>query len=119
MEANALEDKLARLTQNYFDSGKAKEIGKRLDGLVAAYKAQTLGARIPVLLTKLLTSLENNDVKAAEASFTTLSADHGGEPGNAQWMVALRHLVSKVSEEEKKNVAEKEIIATPLLLPTS
>ena len=24
---------------------KAKEIGKRLDGLVAAYKAQTLGAR--------------------------------------------------------------------------
>jgi len=75
--------------------------------------------RIPVLLTKLLTSLENNDVKAAEASFTTLSADHGGEPGNAQWMVALRHLVSKVSEEEKKKVAEKEIIATPLLLPTS
>lgn len=119
MDANSLEDKLARLTQNHFDSGKAKEIGKRLDGLVAAYKAQTLGARIPVLLTKLLTSLENNDVKAAEASFTTLSADHGGEPGNAQWMVALRHLVSKVSEEEKKNVAEKEIIATPLLLPTS
>jgi len=119
LDANALEDKLARLTQNHFDSAKAKEIGKRLDGLVAAYKAQTLGARIPVLLTKLLTSLENNDVKAAEASFTTLSADHGGEPGNAQWMVALRHLVSKVSEEEKKNVAEKEIIATPLLLPTS
>ena len=34
-------------------------------------------------------------------------------------MVALRHLVSKVSEKEKKNVADKEIIATPLLLPTS
>ena len=33
-------------------------------------------------------------------------------------MVALRHLVSKVSEE-KKNVVEKEIIVTPLLLPTS
>ena len=61
MDANALEDKLAKLTQNHFDSGnagkwyemkvtcdipgKAKEIGKRLDGLVAAYKAETLGAR--------------------------------------------------------------------------
>ena len=34
-------------------------------------------------------------------------------------MVALRHLVSKVSSVEKKNVAEREIIATPLLLPPS
>lgn len=119
LDANALEDKLSILTQTHFDSVKSKEIGKRLDGLVAAYKAQTLGVRIPVLLTKLLISLENNDVKAADSSFTTLSADHGGEPGNAQWMVALRHLVSKVPEEEKKNVAEKEIFSTPLLLPSS
>jgi len=118
LNADDLEETLTRLTGNHFDPVKAKEVGKRLDGLVAAHKADTLGTRIPVLLAKLLVSLEDGDSTGAEASFTTLSADHGGEPGNAQWMVALRHLVSKVSEEKKKK-REEEAITAPLLLPTN
>ena len=117
LNADDLEATLKRLTGNHFDSVKAKEVGKRLDGLVVAYRADALVTRIPILLAKLLTSLENGDTTGAEASFTTLSADHGGEPGNAQWMVALRHLVSKVSEESKGK--EEEVITTPLLLPTN
>merc|ERR1719222_604950 len=95
LNADDLEETLTRLTENHFYPEKAKEVGKRLDGLVAAHRADTLGTRIPVLLHKLLASLENGDSTGAESSFTTLSADHGGEPGNAQWIVALRHLVSK------------------------
>jgi len=119
LNADDLEETLTRLTENHFDPVKAREVGKRLDGLVAAHKADTLGTRIPVLLAKLLASLEDGDSTGAEASFTTLSADHGGEPGNAQWMVALRHLVSKVSEEKRKKRPEEEAITAPLLLPTN
>jgi len=120
LNADDLEETLTRLTENHFDPVKAKEVGKRLDGLVAAHRADTLGTRIPVLLHKLLASLENGDSTGAESSFTTLSADHGGEPGNAQWIVALRHLVSKVSEEKRKEKKpENEAITAPLLLPTN
>jgi len=120
LNADDLEETLTRLTENHFDPEKAKEVGKRLDGLVAAHRADTLGTRIPVLLHKLLASLENGDSTGAESSFTTLSADHGGEPGNAQWIVALRHLVSKVSEEKRKEKKpENEVITAPLLLPTN
>merc|ERR1712192_279531 len=97
------EELLTRLTENHFDPVKAKEIGKRL----------------PVLLARLLKSLGDGDSTGAEASFTTLSADHGGEPGNAQWMVALRHLVSKVSEEKRKEKSEEQAVTAPLLLPTN
>merc|ERR1711971_1104644 len=119
LNAADLEGTLTRLTKNHFDPVKAKEIGKRLDGLVAAYRADTLGKRIPLLLASLLESLGDGDTAGAEASFTTLSADHGGEPGNAQWMVALRHLVSKVSEEKKKEKPEEKVVTAPLLLPTN
>jgi len=120
LNANDMEEKLTRLTKNHFDPVKAKEVGKRLDGLVAAHRADALGTRIPLLLTKLLASLENGDSPGAESSFMTLSADHGGEPGNAQWMVALRHLVSKVLEEKmKEKKPEIEAITAPLLLPTN
>jgi len=120
LNADDLEETLTGLTENHFDSVKAKEVGKRLDGLVAAHRADTLGTRIPVLLAKLLASLKNEDLTGAESSFMTLSADHGGEPGNAQWMVALRHLVSKVSEEKRKEKKpENEAITAPLLLPTN
>jgi len=119
LNADDLEETLTRLTENHFDPVKAKEVGKRLNGLVAAHRADTLGTRIPVLLAKLLVSLEDGDSTGAEASFTTLSADHGGEPGNAQWMVALRHLVSKVSEEKRKEKPEEKAVTAPLLLSTN
>merc|ERR1711971_158604 len=119
LNADNLEETLKRLTEKHFDPVKAKEIGKRLDGLVTAYRADTLGIRIPLLLGRLLKSLGDGDSTGAEASFTTLSAAHGGEPGNAQWMVALRHLVSKVSEEKKKEKPEEKVVTAPLLLPTN
>jgi len=119
LNADDLEETLTRLTETHFDPVKAKEIGKRLDGLVAAYRTDTLGIRIPVLLARLLETLGDGDSTGAEASFTTLSADHGGEPGNAQWMVALRHLVSKVSEEKRKEKSEEKAVTAPLLLPTN
>merc|ERR1719209_17884 len=75
LNANDLEEKLTRLTENHFDPVKAKEVGKRLDGLVAAHRTDALGTRIPLLLTKLLASLENGDSPGAESSFMTLSAD--------------------------------------------
>ena len=61
MNADDLEETLTRLTENHFDPGigvnvnfqnllffsavKAKEVGKRLNGLVAAHRADTLGTR--------------------------------------------------------------------------
>ena len=38
---------------------------------------------------------------------------------NLQWMVALRHLVSKVSEEKRKEKSEEQAVTAPLLLPTN
>lgn len=104
---------LGELTQQHFSLDKAAELQKRFATLLLAHGSGALGHRIPPLLAKLVTALSESNITVAESCFTTLSADHGGESGNAQWMVALRHLVTKVQEQHKEG--QEKAITAPLL----
>jgi len=112
LSSEQLEELLGKLTKEYFGEDKAAELDKRLSHLVTSHRNNTLGTRIPGLVGKLVESLRDGNIQDTQSSFTTLSADHGGESGNAQWMIALRHLVTKVQEKHCKE--EKEAITAPL-----
>jgi len=73
-----------------------------------------LGERAKRLLLATLDRLQAEDVAGAVENFTILSADHGGDHGNAQWMVALRHLVRMVEEDLGGNEQHEQPITAPL-----
>jgi len=107
-----LEKLLAGLTTYYFEPAEAAELDKRFSNLSSSHRSFALGSRVPGLLDKLVRSLDKGDIAAAETSFTILNADHGGESGNAQWMVALRHLVNKAKEKYRGD--QDDAITAPL-----
>ena len=100
-----------------------------LTGLQSHYFCSSLAPAlapdpVPVLAhaNKFLTEMNS--------SFATLSADYGGNAGNAQvtkkslntiifqfslqWMVALRHLVMKVKEQQEQGKEQEGAITAPL-----
>jgi len=105
---------LGSMTRQYFALEKATELDKRLGVLVSAHREGGLGSRIQSLLTKLLKALQDSNLTEMNSSFATLSADYGGNAGNAQWMVALRHLVMKVKEQQEQGKEQEGAITAPL-----
>lgn len=113
LATDKLEELLLCLTKENFPPGKATELDKRLSNLVTAHRNNSLGNRVPGLIGDLVEALSNHNIPVALSCFATLSADHGGDSGNAQWMIALRHLVTKVEEQHAKEES-KEAITAPL-----
>jgi len=113
LTSTQLEDTLGQLTKQYFEDDRAAELDKRLGNLVSSHRNNSLGTRVPGLVEKLVLALSEGNMEDSRSYFTTLSTDHGGESGNAQWMVALRHLVTKV-EQQHSLEGDNQAITAPL-----
>ena len=94
------------LTKSYLEARKCEDINKRLAVMFTAWREGKLNPRIQTLVAEVGHKLSIADVSGAEASFDVLSADYGGEVG-AQWVLAVRHVISAAKEKNSENVVEE------------
>ena len=94
------------LTKSYFEPRKSEDIKKRLSAMFRAWKEGKLNPRIQTLVAEVGAKLSSGDVTEAEACFVVLSADYGGEIG-AQWILAVRHLLTAVKEKHGECATEE------------
>jgi len=94
------------LTKSYLEPRKCEDINKRLAVMFTAWREGKLNPRIQALVAEVGHKLSIKDVSGAEASFVVLSADYGGEVG-AQWVLAVRHVISAAKGKISENVVEE------------
>eukprot|EP00092_Neocalanus_flemingeri_P005330 GFUD01005742.1.p1 GENE.GFUD01005742.1~~GFUD01005742.1.p1 ORF type:complete len:225 (+),score=84.45 GFUD01005742.1:300-974(+) len=94
------------LTKSNLDSRKCEDINKRLNVMFTAWREGKLNPRIQALVAEVGSKLSLKDISGAEASFVVLSADYGGEIG-AQWVLAVRHLLTAVKEKNSDTVVDE------------
>ena len=92
MSVEEVEEHLERLVKEHFDAEKAGEVGRRLEGVVAGWRSGAVEGRCRVLVGRVVGALVRGEVREAEATFTTLSCDYGGQGGNAQVGEAVEKL---------------------------
>ena len=94
------------LTKSNLDTRKCEDINKRLAVMFMAWKEGKINPRIQSLVDEIGCKLSSKDVAGAEATFVVLSADYGGEIG-AQWVLAVRHLLTAVKQNSGHSGAEE------------
>ena len=94
------------LTKSNLDTRKCEDINKRLAVMFMAWKEGKINPRIQSLVDEIGCKLSSKDVAGAEATFVVLSADYGGEIG-AQWVLALRHLLTAVKHNSGDSGVEE------------
>jgi len=106
VSVDAIVTMFEELTKSYLEPRKCEDINKRLSVMFRAWKEGKLNPRIQTLVAEVGAKLSSGDVTGAEACFVVLSADYGGEIG-AQWVLALRHLLTAVKEKHGGSAAEE------------
>jgi len=86
------------LMKTYLSPEKYKTISAKLSVMFKAWQDGALNPRLQALVAEVGSKLTSKDQAGAEASYVVLSADYGGEIG-AQWVLAIRHIITAVSEE--------------------
>jgi len=94
------------LTKTYLEPRKCADINRRLSVMFMAWKEGKLNPRIQTLVAEVGAKLSSGDIAGAEAGFVVLSADYGGEIG-AQWVLAVRHLLTAVKEKHCESATEE------------
>jgi len=101
------------LMKTYLPPEKYQSINTKLSVMFSAWKEGGLNSRLQVLVAEVGSKLSSKDLGGAEASYVVLSADYGGEIG-AQWVLAIRHIITAVREEHSETVGQRGGVTTPL-----
>merc|ERR1712142_133353 len=86
------------LMETYLSPEKHKNISTKLSVMFKAWQDGSLNPRLQALVAEVGSKLTSKNQAGAEGSYVVLSADYGGEIG-AQWVLAIRHIITAVSEE--------------------
>jgi len=101
------------LMKTYLPPEKYQSINTKLSVMFNAWKEGGLNSRLQVLVAEVGSKLSSKDLGGAEASYVVLSADYGGEIG-AQWVLAIRHIISAVREEHSEAAGQGSGVTKPL-----
>jgi len=107
---------LFKIARDYFPSKKCDDLIVRLSVLFSNWRSDALKPRVKILISEISTLLEGGLDRLGEADqkLVTLSADHGSEGNNMTWILAIRHLLLKLKEEQQKVDGETEAVTAPL-----
>jgi len=101
------------LMKTYLPPEKYQSINTKLSVMFNAWKEGGLNSRLQVLVAEVGSKLSSKDLGGAEASYVVLSADYGGEIG-AQWVLAIRHIITAVREEHSEAAEQGGGVTKPL-----
>jgi len=101
------------LMKTYLPPEKYQSINTKLSVMFSAWKEGGLNSRLQVLVAEVGSKLSSKDLGGAEASYVVLSADYGGEIG-AQWVLAIRHIITAVREEHSEAAGQGGGVTKPL-----
>jgi len=101
------------LMKTYLPPEKYQSINTKLSVMFNAWKEGGLNSRLQVLVAEVGSKLSSKDLGGAEASYVVLSADYGGEIG-AQWVLAIRHIITAVREEHSVAAGQGGGVTKPL-----
>jgi len=101
------------LMKTYLPPEKYQSINNKLSVMFNAWKEGGLNSRLQVLVAEVGSKLSSKDLGGAEASYVVLSADYGGEIG-AQWVLAIRHIITAAREEHSEAAGQGGGVTKPL-----
>jgi len=101
------------LMKTYLPTEKYQSINTKLSVMFNAWKEGGLNSRLQVLVAEVGSKLSSKDLGGAEASYVVLSADYGGEIG-AQWVLAIRHIITAAREEHSEAAGQGGGVTKPL-----
>lgn len=104
----------SHLIRDCFPQKKAEDLERRLALMFTSWREGKLNPRISGMVSEIGTLIEKQQLVGAEERFVTLSADHGGETGNSQWVLAIRHLLNMAKEKESSGIEGEEGVTVPL-----
>lgn len=96
-----VESILVGIAKKNFSTKKCEELVGRLSALFSGWINGTLSPRVMRLVSEISSLLERDSLGEADKKLVTLSADHGTEGNNMQWVLAVRHLLIKLRENEE------------------
>jgi len=107
---------LCKIARENFPVKKCGDLIVRLSVLFSSWRSDSLNPRVKTLVSEISSLLEEGLGKLGEADqkLVTLSADHGSEGNNMTWVLAIRHLLLRLREEEEKVAGETEAVTVPL-----
>jgi len=101
------------LMKTYLSPDKYQNINTKLSVMFNSWKEGGLNSRLQALVAEVGSKLSSRDLGGAEASYVVLSADYGGEIG-AQWVLAIRHIITAVREENSEAEGQGGGVTKPL-----
>jgi hypothetical protein len=113
-------DEVCRIMRSLVEENcgvKSGDISKRLDLLEKSWTSANFNPRVGLILSKFVQSLQRDEYEGADRSLTTLGADHSGDC--AQWIIALRHLLTSMRAQTTTVQTAPVQISTPFFNPTA
>jgi len=114
--ADDVQQLFSRLIRDSFPQKKADDLERRMAMMFTSWREGRLNPRISGMVFEIGKLVEKRQLVGAEERFVTLSADYGGEAGNTQWVLAIRHLLNMVKEKESGGAVGEEGVTVPLLM---